>query len=314
MKSTSWFVAALCCLVVFSISAPAFAANIAWVTFHPGDNMPSTAAGTAGFTQAPDVGYTQALAAAGHTVTRVVTQDITATAPLPADKLATLAASDLIIIGRSVNSGHYQVAEETLFWNTLAKPIINMGGYSLRGPTNTRLGFYVDDTIPDTTGPTKLTATNPAHPIFAGVSLDGSNTMVNNYADLVTLPYAPNTVQRGISVIVDPLVPGAQLLATTPMTHPTTMSTVEAPMIAYLPPGTMTSTAVPNVLGGHRLIFLSGSREDASPSDKAGIYDLSADGSQMFLNAVNFMLTIPEPNSAILLAFAMAGLGMLRKR
>src|SRR5512145_853083 len=32
------------------------AARIAWVSFHSGDNTPSGAAATAGFTQAPDVG------------------------------------------------------------------------------------------------------------------------------------------------------------------------------------------------------------------------------------------------------------------
>jgi hypothetical protein len=274
--------------------------------------MPSAAAGTAGFTQAPDVGYTQALTAAGHNVTRVVTQD----GPLTAEKIATLNASDLIIIGRSVNSANYQAADETLFWNTtLTKPLINMGAYTMRGgPTNTRLGLYSAHNIPDTTGPIKLTATNPAHPIFAGVTLDGTNTMVNDYAGIVTLPFAPNTAQRGISVVVDPPVAGAQVLATLPMTHPGTMSTVDAAIIAYLPPGTTTATAVPNVLGGHRLIFLSGSREDASPSDKAGIYDLSQDGGRMFLNAVNFMLTIPEPGTASLLMLAVVSFGLIRRR
>jgi hypothetical protein len=34
----------------------------------------------------------------------------------------------------------------------------------------------------------------------------------------------------------------------------------------------------------------------------------------MFLNAVNFMATIPEPSSAVLLMLAAAGLGLLRKR
>ncbi|MBK7998505.1 MAG: hypothetical protein IPK15_07260 [Verrucomicrobia bacterium] len=56
-------------------SVPADAANIMFVSFHSGDNTPSAAAVTAGFTQAPDVGYTQLLQNNGHTVTRVVTSD-----------------------------------------------------------------------------------------------------------------------------------------------------------------------------------------------------------------------------------------------
>jgi hypothetical protein len=78
----------------------ASAASIAWVSFHAADNMPSAAAVTAGFTDAPDKGYTDVLQAAGHTVTRFVTTD---NAP-PAG----LDAHDVIIISRSVPSGHYQ--------------------------------------------------------------------------------------------------------------------------------------------------------------------------------------------------------------
>jgi PEP-CTERM motif len=311
MKSTSWFVAALCCILAIAMGSAASAANIAWVSFHSADGTPTTAAGTAGFTQAPDVGYTTALTAAGHNVTRVVTQDITATVPMAPDKLATLNASDLIIISRSVASGHYQQPEETLFWNTFTKPIINTGAYTMR---NSRLGMYTGGTIPDTVNPVRLTATNPSHPIFAGVALDGSNVMVNTYADPVTTPFAPNTLQRGISVVTEPIAAGGQLLATVPA------GAVSGAAIALFPPGTMTATdnAVTrpaNVLGGYRMLFLTGSREhDGLTSEGSGIYDLSADGGRMFLNAVNFMLAIPEPSTGMLLAFAVAGLGLLRKR
>jgi hypothetical protein len=322
MKSTSRVLAALCCLLVLSLSVPAFAANIAWVTFHPADGTPSGAAGTAGFLQAPDVGYTNALTAAGHTVTRVVTQDITAAAPLPPAKLATLNASDLIIIGRSVASGHYQQPVESLFWNTaITKPIINTNAYTMR---NSRLGQYTGGNIPDTVNPVRMTAVNPSHPIFAGVSLDGSNTMVNTYAEPVNLTFGANNLQRGISVVTQPIVAGGQLIGTLPVMTGTPPATVAGAAIALFPPGTVMDTDdtiatdptdISNVLGGYRLMFLTGSREhDGLTSEGSGIYDLSADGGRMFLNAVNFMLAIPEPSSAMLLAFAVAGLGMLRKR
>ena len=167
MKSTSWFVAALCCILTLSFCGAASAANIAFVSFHPGDSTPSAGAGSFLFTQAPDVGYTQALTAAGHNVTRVVTQDV----PLDPAKLAVLAASDLIIIGRSVASAHYQQVPEHLFWNTTTtKPVIHMGGFGIRGGTGggSRLGLYTNETLVDATMPVKLIATNPSHPIFAG--------------------------------------------------------------------------------------------------------------------------------------------------
>ncbi|HUS34129.1 MAG TPA: hypothetical protein VM680_02135, partial [Verrucomicrobiae bacterium] len=67
--------------------ASADAANIIWVSFHPGDNTPSANAAAAGFTTAPDAGYTQALTAAGHTVTRVVSSGTPNTAQLNAADL-----------------------------------------------------------------------------------------------------------------------------------------------------------------------------------------------------------------------------------
>ncbi len=47
-----------------------------------------------------------------------------------------------------------------------------------------------------------------------------------------------------------------------------------------------------DTLGGHRLVFLTGSREASGiTSDTAGLYDLYPDGEQMFLNAVQYMLS-----------------------
>ena len=87
MKKSALFL--LCGL---ALAVPSEAANIYFVSIHPGDNTPSAAAITAGFTQAPDVGYTQLLQANGHTVTRVVSSDI--------PNAALLNAADLVIISR----------------------------------------------------------------------------------------------------------------------------------------------------------------------------------------------------------------------
>ena len=305
MKSTSCvLVAALGGLLLLSTSLPASAADIAWVSFHTADDMPSANAAAAGFTAAPDVGYTDLLSSAGHDVTRILSQN-------DAD-VSALNNFDLVILSRSVNSGHYEQNAETAAFNGLAVPLISMGGYPLR---NNRLGFYSGTGIPDTVGPVKLTVNDPSHPIFAGLALDGSNTMVNDYANDVTLPYDPFTVQRGISVNTSPIVSGGTVLATVPfMTgDPPVASTGN--VIAFFPGGTAMATDPVDTLGGPRLAFLSGSREhDGLTSEGSGIYDLSADGAQMFLNAVDFMAAIPEPSTASLLLLAFAGLGLLRKR
>jgi hypothetical protein len=290
----------------------ASAVNIAWVSFHadPTD-LPSTAAGTFGFTKAPDVGYTDLLKANGHTVTRYLTQD--------APNVSLLNSFDLVIISRSVNSGHYELDAETAAWNSINAPTIIMGGYTLR---NNRLGFTTGTTIPDTAGGIKLTVNQPSHPIFNGVALDGTNTMVNDYASVVSLPHAPNTLQRGISVNTNAVAGGGQVLATVGTAAD---PAVNGMVVGYWPTGSVMGTAPPDTLGGPRLVFLSGSREAANQmipapgptgtsSETAGIYDLSQDGARMFLNAVNFMAAIPEPSTVTLILIAVAGLGLIRKR
>jgi hypothetical protein len=271
------------------LAASTQAADIAWVTFHSGDNTPAQGAIDSGFSTAPDIGYTSLLTGAGYNVTRFVTKDDPTA--LDADFLNSF---DLVIIGRSINSGNYQQANETLFWNsTITSPVMIMSGYALR---NVRLGYTTGGTIPDTAANIALTVNNPAHPIFAGIALDGANTTVNPYAGIVTYD---STTARGISVNTDPIAGGGTVLAT--------VGTAGDPAFGGMIIGEWQEGAVMNtgnVLGGDRLVFLSGSREaNGVNSATAGILDLTADGQQMFLNAVAYMV-VPEPS-----AFALLGLG-----
>ena len=66
-------------------------------------------------------------------------------------------------------------------------------------------------------------------------------------------------------------------------------------MIAELPAGATlqnSSGSPDDVLGADRLIFLTGSREPSGVTggQAAALYDLYEDGTQMFLNAVKYML------------------------
>jgi hypothetical protein len=253
-------------------------AKIVWVSFHAADNVPSSAAAAAGFTEAPDVEYTRLLASAGHTVTRYLT-----TATPDVDYLNTF---DLVIVSRSNPSGNFQSADSTALWHGLTVPTIHLGGYALRG---SRLGFVTGDTIPDTTGPIRLRVNNPAHRIFSGIVLDANAIMANDYAHVVTYS---GTVQRGISVNTSPVVSGATILATVgTTTDPASGGTV----IAELAKGSVMGNASADVSGGKRLVFLTGSREQVITADGAGIYDLDGDGARMFLNAVRYMAGLPDP-------------------
>jgi hypothetical protein len=263
------------CLVGLS-SVPVLAADIAWVSFHPGNTMPSAAAGTAGFTAAPDKGYTDLLTSAGHNVTRIVTS--------AAPNVANLNTFDLVMISRSNPSGNFQTAASTAAWASVTAPMIQLGGYAIRA---NRMGYTTGDTIPDTSGPVRLTINAPNHPIFQGVARDANNVMTSDYSDDVLAPFDPFNLQRGISVNTNPLPAGATLLASLPDL------TAGSPgmVIGQFPAGTRLSNATMDVQRGHRLVFLTGSREnDGLTSEGSGIFDLSPTGATMLRNAVNYMV------------------------
>lgn len=267
-----------------TLPPPGKLANIAWVTFHSADGVASAGAAGAGFTNAPDKAYTDLLTANGYNVTRYVSTGT----PDP----AVLAAADLVIIGRSINSGNYQNASATA-WNNIPTPTIVMSGYVLR---NNRMGYTVGDTMVDITNNITLTVNNPAHPIFAGIALtDG--TMNNSFAGLVNYPPGVTGANppRGISVNTNAADADGTVLATISAAGG---GPVGGMVIAEWPAGatlTHAGGAGTDTLAGRRLVFLSGSREGNTVSpETAGLFDLTADGTQMFLNAVEYMLH-PEP-------------------
>jgi hypothetical protein len=274
------------------MASAAQSANIAWMSPHAADDMPHADAVAAGFTMAPDVGYTDLLEANGHTVTRVVLLDN------GANDFNALNAFDLVMISRGANSGNFQTAAETAAWNsTLTAPTVVMGGYLIR---NVRLGYTTGGTIPDTAGAVKLQTSQPTHPIFNGIALDGTGTMTSDYTTgLVPVPHNTAIVHRGISVNTDNPRPGGTVLAQINTPGDPADSGANGGMIIGLwDAGAAVIATDPNPditynLGGPRLVFLSGSREqDTGDSDTAGMMDLTATGKQLFLNAVNYMINL----------------------
>lgn len=272
------------------------AANIAFVSFHPADDQPDGSAANAGFTNAPDAGYTRLLRANGHNVTRLVTIDSADANP---DFIAALETNDLIIISRSVPSGHYQQANETAFWNGLTKPVMILGGYIIRGGTGggSRLGLTTGETMVDTTSSNVyLRAVIPSHPIFQGIALDPNGVMVNPYARRMTHTNATSgatALQNGISVNNNPLIAGGAQIAVVGTTgDPANNGTI----IAEFAQGLTSGNGRSEVLGAKRLVFLTGSREAGGvPANGAGIYDLLPEGERLFLNAVNYLLAGAPP-------------------
>jgi hypothetical protein len=172
---------------------------------------------------------------------------------------------------------------------------MNLNGYTLR---SSRMGFTDGTDMPDTTGDIRLAVTDPTHPIFAGIALtDG--VMDNLYAEgAVPLP-TDGTISRGISINNNNIDDDGTVLATIAEVSADT-GPVGGVVIAEFPAGAVlenSSGSPDDVLGGPRLIFLTGSREPSGVTggQAAALYDLYPDGEKMFLNAVDYMLNPPEP-------------------
>jgi hypothetical protein len=263
---------------LLGVAEPAPKAKVVFVSFHGADNAPSAGAAGAGFTEAPDKPYTDLLAANGYDVVRYVQTGTPDT--------ALLNAANLVIVSRSVASGSFNTAAATRWNTTVTAPMIVMNGYLTR---KSRLGFMTGSTIPDITGDISLTVTDPTNPIFAGVALGADGTMANAFAGIAK--YANGTAARGISVITEPLDTEGTVLAAASAAMPGGIAAGSV-MIAELPAGATVEHdgGAADVLAGPRLIFLTGGREASGiNSETAGMYDLTADGAQMFLNAVAYM-------------------------
>jgi hypothetical protein len=253
-------------------------ATIVWVSFHGADDTPSAGAAGVGFTEAVDKPYTDLLKAQGYNVVRLVQTGT--------PDLAVVNAADLVILGRSAASGSFQNAAATT-WNGVTAPMMVLNGYLAR---KSRMGFFTGSTMQDITGDITLTANNPAHPIFAGIALTGG-TMSNAFAGMAVYP-TDNTTAAGISFVANPINDQGTVLATLSAASGSVPAGSVA--IAEWPAGatvTHDGGAGTDVLGGHRLVFLTGARENGGKSSEtAGMYDLQPDGAQMFLNAVAYML------------------------
>lgn len=278
---------ALGALITLVPTAPA--ANIVWVS----DQLLDPSG------QLPDQGFINLLTAAGHSVTRSL-------AATP--NVATLNASNLVILGRSGASGSFDSTGETLVWNSqVTVPLMSTNSYFSR---STRLGWYTGGpTQPDQVSNPLTFTSGAVADYLKGASSGASIT------EAVTYPAGAIDI-RGISLITDVPVAGSTIIAST------TAGAASAPYIVSWPAGTtLGGLSVGQTLGGYRLQFLAGNRESATAPDNgigsAGYENLTAEGEQMFLRAValalnNGAVPVPEPGAASLGLLALAGL--LRRR
>jgi hypothetical protein len=222
-----------------------------------------------------DEPFISLLQGAGHTVRRFPA----VAGNLSDEQINQLNATDLLIIGRATGSGDFDDAVDETNWNQrVTARLMIMSAYLVR---MNRLGWQTTNGVPDS-GPTPLTAENPAHPVFAGITFQpGSNTMANNYNI---------QIDRGTTQIGGTLVPGGVVIARNP-------AVADGIAIAEWPAGTMvTADGGTYALASNRYFFAGGSREaDGAGLTTAGQYDLTPDGERLFLNFVRY--AIPEPSA-----------------
>ncbi|NQU75977.1 MAG: lamin tail domain-containing protein, partial [Planctomycetes bacterium] len=183
-------------------------------------------------------------------------------ASLGASEIATMNAADLIIISRDTNSGSYTAGAPE--WNSITTPIILTAAHIVR---NNRWE-WLDTSQTNDSQPT-LEAVDPAHEVFSGVTLNGSNQV----SILTTVVSFASTTVAGNGTIVARRADNNQVWIVTWEAGQTFYSGSD-----YAPVGP-------------RMYFAAGG------TDPDGEYNLTAAGETIFLNAVSWYID-PTANHA----------------
>ncbi len=199
---------------------------------------------------------------------------------LDAGKIAELNAADLVIVSRSTSSGNYDDdTTEITSWNSLTSPMMLHSSYLSRGTSSGYRWYWLNSsTISNLVGP-RMQVVEPTHPIFKGIPLDASNQV--DVVDGTT-----GTGQTSFAGTTD--VGNGKLLATT--------ATGTNAWIAEWEPGVPYYTGSPGTPGGKRMLFCVGTQE--SGATPQGAFNLTDNGKQLLINAVNYLLGVTTQTTA----------------
>ncbi|MGI9243280.1 MAG: hypothetical protein ACR2RV_20955 [Verrucomicrobiales bacterium] len=206
-----------------------------------------------------DMGWNDLLAIQGYTVIRSDIRDL----DLNQAALDTLNGADLVIISRDTNSGNYNNGGgEVEAWNTsVTVPLIQLSSFLVR---NNRW-FWFNNAANPVVGGSVMEAIEPAHPIFAGITLDA-----NNQFEVIEEEQVNVTGQLDAG--------NGTVIATDPSSGNVWIAHWEEGVEFYAGSGQTT--------GAQRLWFGAG----VVDNDPKGGENFTTDGETAFLNAVNFML------------------------
>jgi hypothetical protein len=209
---------------------------------------------------------------AGHTI---VAHDMFDNLDLNPDGLDVLNAADLVIVSRDTNSGDYNTPEEVEIWaEGITAPMIILSPFVLR---NNRWFMVDTDGILETdkvSGFGPLVATEPDHPVFAGVLNDEDEAVVFDEDAL-----GPDDSIDFINTFDDNgMVGNGTVLAVE--------AAFEVPWIIHWEAGVEYYDGSGYIAPGPRLHYSVGSDDDPF---SWGEKNTTPAGDQILLNAINWM-------------------------
>ncbi len=217
-----------------------------------------------------DQGWVDVLVEQGYDVQR---EDGTMTgAALTEEQISTLESADLIIFSRAASSGDYN---DPAGWNSISKPLILFSAYLSRA---NRWQWLMDSNLhgDGNSGAPLMFVDQPNHPLFAGVNLTDNQ-----------LVFLDETVGSGHTSISSTPDPGnGEVISST--------AEFGTPWIIYWPEGTFFHDNTDQIAGSKRLLLQCGTRESTLsppiPEHGWGMFNLTPEGTKVFLNAVAWML------------------------
>ncbi|MBN2181172.1 MAG: hypothetical protein JW715_04600 [Sedimentisphaerales bacterium] len=202
---------------------------------------------------------------------------------LDPNQIELLNNADLVIFSRNSNSSGYAGnTDEVTQWNSITSPMILMNAYLVRSSrwrwiNSTAMGGLETQQLSTYYPAVDVEVEDLEHPIFSGTILDE-----NNWAKIMD----PNADSGNISIIATDNVGNGKLIATLSDQDWAYIAEWEAGVEFY--PG---SNQIP---ADRRLYFAAGAQ--AVTDGYGGAYNLTEQGLQVFLKAIDYMLGI-EPRA-----------------
>jgi hypothetical protein len=273
VQRTPYYGMILLILVLCMCITPVQAAKIIWVS----DSHQTLT----GATVPDDQGWVDLLRAEGYDVDQrpPISAGVGPWRELDANEIAALEAADLIIVSRDADQTQYaNNAAESTQWNSIKTPLILMQNYIAR---SSRWRWLSSTSMAARQNYFEAKAVDPNHPVFAGVQLDPNGVVT--YMDSSAYP-------GHVSFINIDNAGHGKAIAVRPDNGNILIAEWEASKLTFYNVQTMPTFQGP---GGKRMLFNAGTQE-TSANIGFGVYNLTAEGQKMFLNAVAYMLTKPK--------------------